>query len=497
MVLEILLHGQTLKLYTTNAKPKLTIPKSLSTKLGEEIDLNEEYSAIDAEDGDITDKVEVSGKVNFNKTGKYPITYKVIDSDGNEVVKTRTIAVVDMNDYSYLTDYDWKSTQNSYAAPKKDISTSNNTLRLTNEDGNEVSFERGVGAHSNSTIIYDLSDKDYGYFTSYVGVDRQMYGTVGSVTFEVYVDGEKKFDSGLMTSREAMQYLEVDIDGAKELKLVVTDGGNGIGSDHGTWGDAKLHFAKDVQGNYEELESLVNEAKDYDQDIYSEESFKVLQEALKKAEEMLADKISTQDEIRSMVDELKLAISNLEERVDLNEVITIKDKSLKDSIKRELKLSSDNITIGDMYKLTKLSVSNEWISSLEGLQYAKNLEELDISYNEIKDLSPLKNLKKLTNLNANFQIITEGMLYVKDNIVTLDYKVLNRNGERLKPREIIIRSNENFEVVNLTLEELVDENGVISFDVSKFDKAVYSIYLVYEDKEDNFLSQSLYMFDVE
>ena len=125
-----------------------------------------------------------------------------------------------------------------------------------------------------------------------------MYGTVGSVTFEVYVDGEKKFDSGLMTSRDAMKYLEVDIDGAKELKLVVTDGGNGIGSDHGTWGDAKLHFAKDVQGNYEELESLVNEAKDYDQDIYTEESFKVLQEALKKAEEMLADKISTQDEIR-------------------------------------------------------------------------------------------------------------------------------------------------------------------------------------------------------
>ena len=131
MVLEILLHGQILKLYTTNAKPKLTIPKSLSTKLGEEIDLNEEYSAIDAEDGDITEKVEVTGKVNFNKTGKYPITYKVIDSDGNEVVKTRTVAVVDMNDYSYLTDYEWKSTQNSYAAPKKDISTSNNTLRLT------------------------------------------------------------------------------------------------------------------------------------------------------------------------------------------------------------------------------------------------------------------------------------------------------------------------------------------------------------------------------
>lgn len=197
-----------------------------------------------------------------------------------------------------------------------------------------------------------------------------------------------------------------------------------------------------------------------------------------------------------MVDELKLAISNLEERVDLNEIMTIKDKSLKDSIKRELKLSSDNITIGNMYKLTKLSVVGSWISSLEGLQYAKNLEELDISYNEIKDLSPFKNLKKLTNLNGNTQIITEGMLYAKDNTITLYYRVLNRNGERLKPREIIIRSNKTFEVVDLTLEELVDENGVIFFDVSNLDKAVYSMYIIYEDKADNFLSQSLYMFDV-
>ena len=484
------------KVYTTNAKPELTIPKSLSTKLGDEINLNEAYSAIDTEDGDITDKVEVSGKVNFNKTGKYPITYKVTDSDGNKVVKTRTIAVVDMNDYSYLTDYDWNAAQYNYTVPKKDISISGNTLRLTDENGEEVSFERGVEAHSTSTITYDLTDKDYVYFSSYVGVDRGMYNTVGSVSFEVYIDGEKKFDSGLMTSKEPMKYLEVDINGAKELKLVVTDGGNGNGSDHGTWGDSKLHFAKDAQGNYEELESLVNEVKNYEQDIYSEESFKVLQEALKKAEEMLADKISIQDEIKLMVDELKISISNLEERVDLNEIITIKDKSLKDSIKRELKLSSDNITIGDMYKLTRLSVVGSWISSLEGLQYAKNLEELDISYNEIKDLSPLKNLKKLTNLNGNPQIITEGMLYAKDNTITLDYRVLNRNGERLKPREIIIRSNKTFEVVDLTLEELVDENGVIFFDVSNLDKAVYSMYIVYEDKVDNFLSQSLYMFDV-
>lgn len=484
------------KFLITNSKPKLTIPKSVSTKVGQEIDLKEEFIAIDAEDGDITKNVKVTGKVNFNKTGKYPITYKVTDSDGNEVVKTRTIAVVDMNDYSYLTDYDWKSTQNSYATPKKDISISNKSLRLTDEDGNEVSFERGIGAHATSTIVYDLTDKDYSYFSSYVGVDRQMFASVGSVIFQVYVDGEKKFDSGLMNSRDSMKYLEIDINGAKELKLVVTDGGNGIGSDHATWGDTKLHFAKDVQVNYEELLSLIEEAKNYEKDKYTEESFKVLENALNKANIILEDKISTQEEVNSIIEEINNAIYNLEEAVDLNEVINISDKYLKAAIKQELNLSSDNITIGDMHKLTKLSASSKWITNLEGLQYAKNLESLDVSYNEIKDLSPLKNLEKLTNLNAELQIITEGMLYAKDHRITLDYKVLNRNGEKLAPKEIVIKSNRSDEAMNLDLDELVDENGVISFDISNFDKYIHSMYLIYEDEKDNFLTQSLYMFDV-
>ncbi|MGV3218099.1 NPCBM/NEW2 domain-containing protein [Clostridium baratii] len=482
------------KLTTNNAKPRITANDKVY-KIGDTVDFKEGVSARDAEDGDITSKVEVTGKVNFNKTGKYKITYKVIDSDGNEVIKTRIISVVDMKDYRYLTEYDWKSANSGWKTVNKDKSVDNNKLTLTDEEGQAISYDRGIGTHATSTIIYDLSDKDYEYFSSYVGVDREMYGSVGSISFEVYVDGEKKFDSGIMNSRDPQKYVEVDINGAKELKLVVKDGGNGNGSDHATWGDAKLHFANDIKGNYEELESLVKEAKNYEKDKYTEESFKVLEEALNKAEVMLEDKISNQDEINSMIKELNKAISNLENNVDLNEVITIKDKYLKDVIKKELNLSSDNITIGDMYKLTKLSCSNKWISSLEGLEYAKNLESLDISYNEIKDLSPLKNLKKLTNLNANLQIITEGMLYAKDNKITLDYKVLNRNGEKLKPKQIVIKSNRSDEAMDLSLDQLVDENGVISFDISNFDKYLHSIYLVYEDEKDNFLTQSLYMFD--
>ena len=476
------------KFLITNSKPKLTIPKSISTKVGEVLELNEEFTAIDAEDGDITKDVKITGEVNFDKPGKYPITYKVVDSDGNEVTKSRTVAVVNMEDYTYLTEYDWKSTQNSYAAPKKDISTSNNALRLTDEDNNVVSFERGIGAHATSTITYDLSDKDYAFFSSYVGVDRQMFGSVGSVSFEVYVDGEKKFDSGVMTSRDAMRYVEVDINGAKELKLVVTDGRNGIGSDHATWGDTKLHYANSESIDYTELSKLVESAKSIDRESYTEESLSVLDQAVEKATEMMENKAYTYEEIQSMITELKEAINSLE-RVDLNKVIEIEDKYLKQDIQKALGLSGD-ITLKDMYNLRTLTGSSRRITSLKGLEYAKNLEELNIEQNEVRDLSPLKNLKNLRVLNANLQIIEAGMATVENNKVTLQERVVSKNGEVLTPKEILL-SNENLEVENS-----IDENGDIVIDTSELKVGLYSIYITYENKEDNHEVRILYLFNV-
>ena len=482
------------KFLVLNAVPKLNIPKSVSTKVGNPIELNEEYSASDAEDGDLTDNIEVVGEVNFNKAGKYELTYNVTDSDGNTTTKTRTIAVVDMNDYTYLTEYDWNSTNNSYTAPKKDISISGKTLRLTGENGEEISYERGIGAHSTSTITYNLSDKDYAYFTSYVGVDRQMHGTVGSVSFEVWVDGEKKFDSGLMTSKDAQKYVEVDINGAKELKLVVTDGGNGNGSDHATWGDSKLHFANNegIEINRAELDTLIESVNNLNKDIYTEESFNNLQRVLEEVNVDLANGY-TQEEVNNLFIKLNEVYEALEKTVDLSEVINIPDEYLKEAIKSQLNISGDNITIGDMYSLTKLDANYNRISSLEGLQYAKNLESLNVEYNGIKDLSPLKKLEKLTNLQAMYQIISVGSLYKQDNKITVSYDVINKAADVLNPTQIIVRNNKTLEDTTLNIEECIDENGVISFDTTEFDSCVHTLYLVYEDN--NYMVQAIYMFD--
>lgn len=57
--------------------------------------------------------------INFNQPGVYSIHYKVADSDGNTVEKTRHISVVNLEDFDYLTDYDWTSAKQSYGSTKK------------------------------------------------------------------------------------------------------------------------------------------------------------------------------------------------------------------------------------------------------------------------------------------------------------------------------------------------------------------------------------------
>ncbi len=57
------------------------------------------YVAIDNCDGNITDQVKVSGKVDTNKKGTYEITYSVKDELGNETVVKRLVKVFPKNNY--------------------------------------------------------------------------------------------------------------------------------------------------------------------------------------------------------------------------------------------------------------------------------------------------------------------------------------------------------------------------------------------------------------
>lgn len=64
--------------------------------VGDSFDVMAGVTALDKEDGDLTDKIEIiNNTVDTSKAGTYTVTYKVTDSNGASVTKTITITVKD------------------------------------------------------------------------------------------------------------------------------------------------------------------------------------------------------------------------------------------------------------------------------------------------------------------------------------------------------------------------------------------------------------------
>ena len=465
------------KLATNNGKPTLKVDKSISVKVGEELeDVIGKIEAYDAEDGDLTKAVQISGqdKVNTNRVGTYPITYTVTDKSGNTATATRNIKVVNMQDFTYLSDYDWKSQSNNYTQPKKDVAINGGNLTLTGENNEAVEYEKGLGMHSTSTVIYDLTDKNADIFSTYIGVDRAMYHSVGQVQFEIYVDGKLSYDSGIMKAKDKQKYVELNLADAKELKLVVKDGGNGNGSDHATFGDTKLHFANESRIDKTELTNSVNDAKKLNENDYTEESFNAMQIVLDKAEQVLEDSNASQDTVDSVTAELQESVKSLKV-INLDEVVNIPDKYLARSLSSVLG-KSEGFTIGDMRSLTELSLSG--VTDLEGLQYAKNLVTIESEYNEVKDLRPLAKLKNLEKVNFKDQFVQVGELSAVDGTVTVNTEAYNRAGKNVATKVVLVDRNGN--VCN---EEIVNNTTEVSLDVSSLKSGIYGIHVEYEDNE--------------
>jgi hypothetical protein len=100
-------------------------------------------------------------------------------------------------------------------------------------------FARGLGTHANGEILVDLSGR-FQTFESEVGVQWMGGTSSGSVVFQVFADGRKLFESGVMRESDPPQPVKVSVQGADELRLVVSDAGDGITADCADWADARL-----------------------------------------------------------------------------------------------------------------------------------------------------------------------------------------------------------------------------------------------------------------
>ncbi|MDR0704037.1 MAG: NPCBM/NEW2 domain-containing protein [Planctomycetaceae bacterium] len=131
-----------------------------------------------------------------------------------------------------------------------DVSQDHGTLQVNRgTNGKTLSiagqtYKHGLGTHANSKIVYELQGH-YERFEAKVGVDDAMKDyTKSSVVFQVFVDGEKKFDSGVMRINDEPKNVNVDLNNAETLELVVNNAGDGIECDHAIWADAQLFEAK-------------------------------------------------------------------------------------------------------------------------------------------------------------------------------------------------------------------------------------------------------------
>ena len=99
-------------------------------------------------------------------------------------------------------------------------------------------FERGLGHHANGEIVIDLASR-FSEFRSLIGVQWQG-GHKGSVIFRIAVDGKVVFESAPMSDSDPAHEVRIPLSAARELRLIATDSGDGIGCDMANWAEACL-----------------------------------------------------------------------------------------------------------------------------------------------------------------------------------------------------------------------------------------------------------------
>ena len=464
------------KLATLSSKPIIK-GENLAYSMDEKVDLMEGITATDIEDGNITSKIQIkSSDFVEGKSGIFTVVYSVTDSDGLTSECSRTIAVTDKE--TQLSDLNWKSATIGSGSVRKDRAVSGNQIRLLNEDNSVETFAKGIGTHSYSEIVYN--SEGYDIFDTWVGIDRHVAEKkVSSVKFKVYVDGELKAETDVMRIDTPKKRLVVDVRNSKEIKLVVDVADNGNTWDHADWADAK--FRNLAEYDTTELNKALEEAKKLDLNNYTEESSEALKNAISKGEEALLSK--DKETINSALEELNKAMDSLV-KVDLNAVINIPDKYLLKSIQNQLNKTGD-ITLGDMYSLTTLTLSG--VVDLSGLENAKNLETLNMDYNEVKDLRPLSKLKKLNTLNAQEQFIAAGELKPSNGKVIGDSKVYNREGKNVAKTIRVVDKNGN----TILEQDAKDEFTINTKDLSS---GLYGVHVLFEDE--GFSGVMFYLFNV-
>ncbi|MGW0557356.1 NPCBM/NEW2 domain-containing protein [Streptomyces sp. NPDC002926] len=93
-----------------------------------------------------------------------------------------------------------------------------------------MSAAEGFGVHAASALEY-FADGRCTTVTARVGPDDEK-GSKGPVVFEIRADGKRAASADVLTNAMPAQPISADAGGAKVVRPVATDRGDGVDSDH-------------------------------------------------------------------------------------------------------------------------------------------------------------------------------------------------------------------------------------------------------------------------
>ncbi len=203
------------------------------------------------------------------------IIFIVIFVSARNDVYDDTLAI-EQPQYKFLSDIDYLKAESSVGWGNITLDNNldskyNNGLITLNVDGKPKKFLKGIAAHATSTVIFDISNHQYDFFSTYYGIDASRGSSGNGVKFAIStsVDGENwelhtLVSPPIKKGNAEAEFLNIPIRGKNYIKLYCVDLGN-KDSDHCVYGNAKLYNEGYVEDNtpYDFIETL----DEYDKEL--------------------------------------------------------------------------------------------------------------------------------------------------------------------------------------------------------------------------------------
>ena len=173
-------------------------------------------------------------------------------------VRSIVLEVTEPEISRYLSDMQYKTASIGYGTLGIDKDLEGNKIHFRN-NGNPVTFEKGLFTHADSTIEYDIEGLYVKAFRATVGInDSEGMGGDGDVIFRVYADGTEIYATEALNRNSAAADLNVAIPENTKILKIRADANCSMDNDHAAWGDARISISAEYANIIESLNAVAD-----------------------------------------------------------------------------------------------------------------------------------------------------------------------------------------------------------------------------------------------